>query len=145
MNDTNDQLKSRSEDGFPMKGSRTSPLDFSRQWVEMLNCLLDLKSKNWQEWMMLDMNSKWNKRKNTSASNWNGERAREKAIANSRDLFRDSSTKLYILAFIAWRISLSTKDLFTKDPPRRTLHKEITMVYIRPEYTTPTFNPLQKR
>jgi len=117
MNNTNGQLKSRSEFELPMKGSRNSPLYSYRQWVEVLNCLLDLESENRQVWMMLDMNSKWNKRKNTSASNWNGERAREKAIANSRDLFRGSSTKLYVSAFTAWRISLSTKDLSTKEPP----------------------------
>jgi len=31
MNDTNGQIKSRSEAEFPMKGSRTSPLYSSRQ------------------------------------------------------------------------------------------------------------------
>jgi len=31
MNDVNGQLKSISEAGFPMKGSKTSPLYFSRQ------------------------------------------------------------------------------------------------------------------
>jgi len=30
MNDTNGQLKSRSKAGFPMKGSKTSPLHSSR-------------------------------------------------------------------------------------------------------------------
>ena len=58
MNDANGQLKSRSEAGFPMKGSRTSPLYFSRQWVEVLNCLLDWESKKQQVKMMLAMNSK---------------------------------------------------------------------------------------
>jgi len=47
MNDANGQLKSRSEARFPMKDSRTS-LYSSRQWVDMLNCLLDWKSENWQ-------------------------------------------------------------------------------------------------
>ena len=40
MNDANDQLKTRSEIGFLMKGSRTSSLYFSRLGVEVLNCLL---------------------------------------------------------------------------------------------------------
>ena len=114
MNDANGQLKSRSKTGFPMKGSMTSPIYFSRQWVEVLNCLLDLESENRQKWMMLDMNSKWNKCKNISSSNWNRVRVREKAIANIKDLFRSSSTKLYVGAFTTWRISLSTKNLFTK-------------------------------
>jgi len=58
MNDANGQLKSRSEDEFPMKGSRTAPLYSSRQWVEVLNYLFDLESENWQVWVMLDVNSK---------------------------------------------------------------------------------------
>ena len=69
MNDANSQLKSRSEAGFPMKGSRFSPLYFSRQWVEVLNYLLDLESEKRQVWMMLDMNRKWKWMKNTSVSN----------------------------------------------------------------------------
>ena len=77
MNDANGQLKLRSEVGFPVKGSRTFSLYSSRQWVEVRNCLLDLESENRQEWMMLDMNSKWNKCKNTSAINLNRVRVRE--------------------------------------------------------------------
>ena len=134
------KLKSRSEAGFPMKGSRNSSLYSSRQWVEVLNCLLDLKSENRQVWMMLEMNNKWNKSKNTSASNWNRVRAREKAIANTRDLFRGSSTKLYVPAFTAWRISLPTKDLSIKEPPQRNYK-----IYTSPKYTTPTLNHLHKR
>jgi len=42
MNDTNGQLKSRSEAGVPINGSKTSPLYSSRQLVEVLNCLLYL-------------------------------------------------------------------------------------------------------
>ena len=38
-----------------MKGSKTSSLYSSRQWVEVLNCLLNLNSENWQEWMILDV------------------------------------------------------------------------------------------
>ena len=45
MNDTNGQLKSRSEARFSIKGSRTSLLYSSKQWVEVLNCLLDLESE----------------------------------------------------------------------------------------------------
>ena len=48
MNDANNQFKSRSEARFPMKGSRTSSLYSSRQWVEVHNCLLDWESENWQ-------------------------------------------------------------------------------------------------
>jgi len=40
MNDVNRQLKIRSEAGFPMKGTRTSPLYYSRLEVEVFNCLL---------------------------------------------------------------------------------------------------------
>ena len=40
MNDANNQLKSRSEAGFPIKGSRISPLYYSTVGVEMLNYLL---------------------------------------------------------------------------------------------------------
>ena len=58
MNDANGQLKSRNEVGFPIKGSRTSSLYFSRQWVEVLNYLLDLESENRQVLMMLDMKNK---------------------------------------------------------------------------------------
>ena len=39
--------------------------------------------------------------KKTSANNSNRIIAREKAIVNAKDLFRGSSTKLYVLAFIA--------------------------------------------
>ena len=46
MNNVNGQLKSRSEAGFSMKGARTFPLYSSRQWVEVLNCLLDWERKN---------------------------------------------------------------------------------------------------
>ena len=65
MNDANGHLKSRSEAEFPMKGSKTSLLYSSRQWVEVLNCIIDLDSENRQVWMTLDMNSKWNKSKKT--------------------------------------------------------------------------------
>ena len=40
INDTNGQLKKRSEAGFSLKGSRTSPLYSYRLGVEVLNCLL---------------------------------------------------------------------------------------------------------
>ena len=40
MNDANDQLKTRSEARFSVKGSKTSPLYSSRLEVEVLNCLL---------------------------------------------------------------------------------------------------------
>ena len=63
MNNVNGQLKLRSEAGFPMKGYKTSHLYSSRQWVEVLNCLLDLEIENRQIWMILDMNSKRNKKK----------------------------------------------------------------------------------
>ena len=71
-------------------------------------------------WKLTRMNdaSKWNKNKDISASK-NRVKEREKTIANTRDLFRCSSTKLYVPDFTAWRISLSTKDLFTKEPPQR--------------------------
>ena len=59
MVDTNNQLKSRSEARFSMMGSKTSPLYSSRQWVEVLNCLLDLEHENWQVYLMLEKNSKW--------------------------------------------------------------------------------------
>jgi len=101
---------------------------------------LILRVKNWQVRMMLDMNSKRNKSKNTSASNWNRVRVREKAVVNTRELFRGSSIKLYVPAFTAWRILLSTKDLFTKKPSQR-----YYKVYTRSEYTTLTLNPLHKR
>jgi len=44
MNNTNGQLKSRSEAEFPIKGSRTS-LYFSKLRVKVLNCLLTWKRK----------------------------------------------------------------------------------------------------
>ena len=51
MNNANGQRKSRSEVGFPMKESRTSPLYSSRLSVELINCLLDWKGKtNKYEW-----------------------------------------------------------------------------------------------
>ena len=53
MNDANGQLKSRSKVQFPMKGSKNSPLYSSRQWIEMLNCQLDLESENQQVKIML--------------------------------------------------------------------------------------------
>ena len=71
---------------------------------------------------MKEMNNKYNETKNTSESNWNKIRAKEKAITNTRDLFRDSSTKLYVPAFTAWRISLYTKKLLQRN----------YKVYIRP-------------
>ena len=83
INNAKCQLKSRSEAGFPMKGFRTSHLYSSRHWVEMLNCLLDLESKNRQEWIMLEMNSKWN---NTSVSNWNRIRAREREQSQTQEI-----------------------------------------------------------
>jgi len=76
--------------------------------------------------MMQVMNSKCKRSYSTSASNSNKVRAKENAIANIRDLFRDSSTKLYVPAFTAWRISLFIKDLSTKEPPQNNyngLHK----------------------
>jgi len=49
--------------------------------------------------MMQAMNSKYKRRKNTSARNINRARGREKVIANTRDLIRGSWTKLYVPAF----------------------------------------------
>ena len=46
MNDTNSQLKTRSEAGFSVKGFRTSPLYSSTLGVEVLNCLLIEMSEN---------------------------------------------------------------------------------------------------
>jgi len=71
--------------------------------------------------MMLDVNSKWNRNKNTSESNWNKIRAREKAITNTRDLFRDSSTKLYIPPSPCEGFHYPLR-IF----PQRSLHKETT-------------------
>jgi len=45
MNNEHGQLKSRSEVGFPIKGSRVSPLYSSSLRVEVLNSLLDWKRK----------------------------------------------------------------------------------------------------
>jgi len=59
MNDANDQLKSRSEVGLPMKGSRTSLLYPFRQRVKVLKCLLDWESENRQVKVMLSMNRKY--------------------------------------------------------------------------------------
>ena len=50
---------------------------------------------------MQEMNSKYNESKSTSESNKDRVREREKAIANTRDLFRGSSTKLYVPTFTA--------------------------------------------
>ena len=50
---------------------------------------------------MHEMNSKCNETKNTSESNRERVRVKEKAIANTSDLFRDSRTKLYVPAFTA--------------------------------------------
>jgi len=61
------------------------------------------------------MNSKRNKIKNTSASNRDRVRVKEKAIANIKNLFWGSSTKLYVLAFTAWRIFIIRKETFTKE------------------------------
>ena len=86
------------------------PLD--KSWDTQLPS--KLKEENRQVCMIQEMNSKYNETKNTnasnrdtqntSASNKDSVRAREKAIANTRDLFRDSSIKLYVPAFTAWRI-----------------------------------------
>ena len=67
MNNANDQLKLRSEDGFPMNVIRTFlsiPLD--KSWGAQLSSWL--KEKNRQVWMMQEMNSKCNESKKISAS-----------------------------------------------------------------------------
>jgi len=92
MNNANSQLKLRSEAGFPMKSFITSPLYSSEQWVEVLNCLLDLESEKWQVRMMLDMNSKRKWIKNTSVSNTSRVKQERKTITNTNNLFRGSST-----------------------------------------------------
>jgi len=45
INNANGLLKSRSEAGFLIKGSKTFPLYLSRLRVKVLNCLLDCKRK----------------------------------------------------------------------------------------------------
>jgi len=50
---------------------------------------------------MQAMNRKYKRINNTSASSSDRVRAREEAITNTRDLFRDSSIKLYVLVFTA--------------------------------------------
>jgi len=55
MNDASGHSKQEIEVEFPVKGSKTSPLWFSRLWVEALNCFLvdmniDQKCKN-MKWM----------------------------------------------------------------------------------------------
>jgi len=43
--------KTKSEAGFPVKGSKTSPLYFSRLGVKVLNCLLvEMTETNKYEW-----------------------------------------------------------------------------------------------
>jgi len=122
-NDANGQLKTRCEAGFPVKGSKTYSLYSSRLGVEVLNCLLIeiVKPTNMLN-MMQAMNSKYKRSNNISASNSNRVRAKEKTITNTRDLFRDSSTKLYVSAFTAWKISLFTKGSFHKGASTKELH-----------------------
>jgi len=69
--------------------------------------------------MIQSMHSKCKRSKNTSASNVNRVKAREKIITNTRDLFGGLSTKPYVPAFTAYRISLSTEDLSIKEPPQK--------------------------
>jgi len=87
------------------------PLD--KSWGAQLPSWL--KEENRQIWMMQEMNRKCNETKNTSANNRDRVRVREKAIANTRDLFRGLSTKLYVPAFIAWRIFTIHNGISTKD------------------------------
>ena len=136
-NNANDQLKLRSEAGFPIKGSRTSPLYSSRLRVEVLNYLLDWKRKiDKYEWYKQCIARTMKGKKNTSISNRDRVRVREKAIANTRNLFRGSSNSLYIITFTARRI-------FTIH--LRSSTKELQWFIQDPEYITPTFNSLHKR
>ena len=134
MNNTNNQLKSRTEARFLIKGSKTSPPYFSTLRVELSIAFLIVREKP-TSIKMQAMYNKCNERKNTSVSNRGRVRVREKAITNIRNLFRGSSSSLYVPAFTAWRISTIHLASSTKELQRSTQD---------PENTTPTFN-LNKR
>ena len=64
--------------------------------------------------MMQVMNSKCQRRKNTSASNSNRVRVRENNRKH-KEFVQGLSTKIYVPAFTAWRISTIHKGTFTKE------------------------------
>ena len=72
MNNQMVNSKTRSEAGFPIKGSRASPLNSSRLRVEVHNCLLPwIRQTNKYEWCKQYVASrvKCNESNNTSVSN----------------------------------------------------------------------------
>ena len=90
----------------------------------------------------MNVASKLNRNKDTSANKYRV-RVKEKTIANTRDLFRGSSTKLYLPASVpppreGFHYALK---IFSQ----KILHKGTIIVYTISEYTTPTLNPLHKR
>ena len=119
----NGHSKQEIEAEFPVKGSRTSPLDSSKLWVEARNCFLVVMSKDREMQEMIWMQY-WSAHKI-----YHKKKCKAKRVAKNGNQSQTQRVCFEVRA-------TALLPAFTAVKGFHYIHRGITKVYRRPEYRT---------